>query len=258
MPALIDFQDAVTASHLDPTQRHAVYYVDGAFANRDAVAAQCPHAKLYGITVFGATGLGIFACDSENGDLDIPSTLRWVAEQIALGAKLLCVYANFDRWVNLGLLAAIEALEKRFGVKVRKWVADYDNVRSNMEPWADADQYATGSVDRNVALANFFGDTPPAVTVDPHYAWFDARRRSVFNKLRQERAQVQLYDRLRALQTPKVHPRRVQIGFVRAVLGWYAGRLQRLIQFHPQHPDINRRQWRHDQLAGRAEGKRYV
>lgn len=157
MPALIDFEDAVTAANLDPTQTHAVYYVDGRYANHGAVAARCPHAKLYGITVRGLTGKGIFACDSETGDLDVPSTVAWVTEQVRLGVELICVYANLDRWINQGLLAALA----KYGKRIKRWVAHYTNVRT-VEPWADADQYATGNVDHNVALANFFGNATPA------------------------------------------------------------------------------------------------
>lgn len=72
---LISFDDAVTASNLNPNQKVAVFYADGHYANRDAVARQCPNAKLFGITVFGEVGFGIFAADSETGDLDVPQTL---------------------------------------------------------------------------------------------------------------------------------------------------------------------------------------
>jgi hypothetical protein len=157
MPQLIDFQDAVTAANLDPKQTHAVFYVDGRFANHSAVASRCPHAKLYGITVTGITGQGVFAVDSETGDLDVPSTIRWVEKQVALGVKLIVVYANLDRWLNLGLKAALD----KYGHRIRRWVADYNDVRA-IQPWADAEQYATGNVDRNVALATFFGDAQPA------------------------------------------------------------------------------------------------
>lgn len=162
---LISFEDAVTASNLDPNQKYAVYYADGRYANRAAVAAQCPQAKLFGITVGGLTGPTIFACDSETGDLDVPQTLRWVENQIQLGVKLICVYANLDRFLNLGLLAGVETLERKYGVKVRKWLAHYTGNPVLEYPWVDAEQYADpGPVDLNVALATFFGDLPPTPT----------------------------------------------------------------------------------------------
>jgi len=254
MPALIDFQDAVTATNLDPNQTHAVYYADGRFANRQAVAAQCPKAKLFGITVSGLTGQGIFACDSETGDMDVPSTVAWVAEQVSLGVELICVYANLDRWVNGGLLAALA----KYGSRIKRWVAHYDNVRT-IEPWADAEQYADpGPIDRNVALANFFGDVKPVPEL--HYERFDNRPRLVFKKARRERGQVELYDRLRAQQTPTKHPHRAQLAFVRYVLRFYAGRVWAVAHIKRVNGkpswDVAYRGWRYQELVDRAQGQR--
>lgn len=262
--ALISFQDAVTAANLDPNQTHAVYYTDGRYANRSAVAARCPNAKLYGITVFGETGVGIFACDSEIGDLDVPQTIAWVNEQIKLGVKLICVYANESRWLNEGLLSQIQAIEKAYGIDIKKWVAHYDNLAS-IPSWADAKQYADpGPVDRNVALASFFGDAAPAPKpADPnHYDWFDNTPRMVYLKARRERGQVELYDKLRAMQTPKLHPRRVQLAFVRKVLLWYAKRVATVAIKNQPDKDgtpswgVDHRGWRYQQLLHRSQGQR--
>lgn len=153
---LIEFQDAVTASNLDPGQSHAVYYMDGSFANRDAVAAQCPHALLFGITVFGMTGHEVFACDSEAGDMGIDQTVSWVKQQVALGVDPIAVYANQDRWLNQGLLTKLSA----YGNRIKRWVAHYDNV-AVIPPWADCKQYVSlGTVDVNVARPDFFGAVP--------------------------------------------------------------------------------------------------
>ena len=157
---LISFDDAVTAANLNPNQEYAVFYADGRFANRTAVAARCPKAKLYGITVRGLTGHGIFACDCEAGDLTVQGALRWAEEQIKLKVELICVYASLDTWENQGLLTAIQALEKKYGVRIRKWVAHFNNI-AQIPSWADADQYADpGPVDHDIALATFFSDLP--------------------------------------------------------------------------------------------------
>lgn len=162
MGVLISFEDAVNASVLDPNATHAVFYMDGNYANRDAVAARCPHARLYAITVRGATGHGIFALDSENGDVDtgargvFPETEAWVAEQVRLGVSPIVVYANADRWLNLGLLARLE----HYGNRIERWDANFDGSTA-IPSWASAKQYASSNVDLNVAVANFFGDAPP-------------------------------------------------------------------------------------------------
>ena len=153
---LINFKDAVNASVLDPGATHAVFYCDGAFENEAAVRARCPHAKLYAITTQGRTGHGIFACDSETGDLTIAQTEAWTAEQVRLGVSPVVVYANQDRWLNLGLLNALA----HYGNRIERWDADFDGVAA-VPSWASAKQYATGSVDLDVAVADFFGDAPP-------------------------------------------------------------------------------------------------
>jgi hypothetical protein len=160
MSLLIDFKDAVDASVLDPNATIGIFYCDGRWPNRAAVAARCPHAKLYAITVEGATGHGIFACDSETGDLTVWQTESWVAEQVALGVHPIVVYANQDRWLNLGLLAALA----HYGDRIERWDADYDGIAA-VPSWASAKQYMDGSVDLDVALADFFtgAQPPPAV-----------------------------------------------------------------------------------------------
>lgn len=163
MAHLINFQDAVDASVLDPNATHAVYYMDGHFQNEQAVRARCPHAKLYAITVRGATGHGVFACDSETGDLDIPQTEQWVATQVSLGVFPTVVYANRDRWLNLGLLNALA----KYGHHIERWDADFDG-NPIVPLWADAKQYRSTNVDSNVALANFFDAPPPRKPDDPN------------------------------------------------------------------------------------------
>lgn len=159
----IVFQDAVTAKNLNPNQTHAVFYADGRYANHWAVAQACPHAKLYGITVTGLTGPGVFACDCEPGDLTPAQAEAWAAEQIRLGVKLVCVYASLDTWLSQGLKVALA----KYGSRIKRWVADFNNV-AQIQPWADAEQYADpGPVDLNVALATFFGDAPPAPAPEP-------------------------------------------------------------------------------------------
>jgi hypothetical protein len=261
MSQLINFQDAVTGANLDPTQTHAVYYGDGPFANKAAVAKQCPHAKLFAITVTGGlTGVGVFAIDSEAGDVPVDHTLAWLETQIKLGVHKvhpICAYANENRWLNEGLLVGVQALERKYGVEIEKWDAHYDGI-ATLPSWASAKQYANpGPIDRNVALANFFGDAKPVV--DPQYDRFDSRPRLVFKKARRERGQVELYDRLRAQQTPTKHPHPAQLAFVRYVLAFYAARIA-VVAKAPKSGGwaVNDRKWRFDQIVKRSKGQRVV
>lgn len=169
MPLLLNFRDAVNPSVLDPKALWAVFYMDGHYENEAAVRAQCPHAKLFAITTQGATGHGIFACDSETYDLTVAQTMAWNAEQFRLGVSPICDYADEDRWENQGLLAEVQAFEKAHDMTIEKWDADYDG-SSDLPAWASAKQYATGDVDLDVARANFFASaTPvPAKPVAPH------------------------------------------------------------------------------------------
>jgi hypothetical protein len=155
------FEDAVTAGNLDPKQKNAVYYADGMFANRVPVADHCRDAKLYAITVRGLTGHLVFACDCEKGDLTPAQAEAWVAEQVRLNVELICVYANLSTWQS-----GLQAVLAKYGHRIKRWVAHYDGV--NKVPGGfDCKQYATGLVDRNVALGTFFQGTLPKPDV-PH------------------------------------------------------------------------------------------
>lgn len=164
MTAVIDFKDAVNPAALDPNARYAVFYIDGAFANEAAVRARCPHAKLFAITTQGRTGRGIFACDSELGDLTVAQTEAWVAEQIRLGVELIAVYANLDRWLHQGLRAALS----KYGSRIKRWVADWNGNPNSLPWWADADQYdSLPDVDLDAARATFFAGVKPKAKPRP-------------------------------------------------------------------------------------------
>lgn len=91
------------------------------------------------------------------------------------------------------------------------------------------------------------------IAAGAQYSRFDDKPRRIYGKLRTERGQVQLYDKLRAMQTPKLHPRRIQLRFVRLVLVNFCNRIRTL-----GHLDKFDRQWRLDQMQARAQGKRIV
>jgi hypothetical protein len=252
MTKLIDFRDAVNAAVLDPAATDAVYYLDGRYANRAAVAARCPHARLHAITVRGATGKHIFACDSENGDLTIPETEAWVAEQVRLDVNPIVVYADEDRWINLGLLDALA----HYGGRIERWDADYDG-SPTIPPWASAKQYATGDVDLDAARAAFFTGPPPPPPPDPtHYGWYpDRPLKAYLPTWLVERDVVMECDR--AARHPARNRRRLRT--LRYQCGELAARLETMAEesgdptkFLSQY----HRDWRRRMLDRRASGQR--
>lgn len=159
--SLIRFQDAVTAGNIELPEQYGVYYMDGLFANHGAVSARLPRAKLFAITVRGATGPNIFACDCEVGDLTPAHAEAWVAEQVRLGVPLVCVYANLSTWQG-GLLRALA----KYGKRIKRWVARFDGV-AQVPAGFDCKQYATGRFDADIALSDFFVPFAPK-PVPPH------------------------------------------------------------------------------------------
>lgn len=160
--------DAVTAANLPADAAYAFYYADGEFSNGQAVRERCPHATLEGITVLGSGGVRV--CDCETGDLTPAQAVAWVAHSLEDGMYRPCVYANLDRWENQGLGAELE----RYGSKIRRWVAHYDDV-AEIPAGYDAKQYKTGDVDVNVCADNFFDLRAPAPKPDPKPAHGTAR-----------------------------------------------------------------------------------
>lgn len=109
---------------------------------------------------------------------------------------------------------------------------------------------------RQSERALFLTPVKPTAPADPHhYLWLDAEVRDLgHGRHGSERAIVTEYDRERAhwLKFPG------RLRTLRDDLGILAGRLETVMHDDPAHNDANRRRWRHDQLAGRAQGRRYV
>jgi hypothetical protein len=144
--------DSVNANSIPAGALYAAYYVDGAYANYQAIRNRCPHAHLFSITVRGGAA---DCCDSETGDLSVAQTETWIADRLAGGHYRPCAYANLDRWTNGGLLAGLS----KYGSRIRRWVAAY-NDRADIPPGYDGHQFSTGNVDTSVLLDNFFQGAP--------------------------------------------------------------------------------------------------
>jgi hypothetical protein len=152
MSELITFYDAVTVENIPAAATHVAYYVDGTFANGDAMRQRFPKATMLSITVEGSVA---DACDCETGDMTVATAAAWAHARVAAGQYRPIVYANLNTWADLGLMNALAPL----GDKVRRWLAEWNNV-ADIPAGYDAHQYATGSVDTNVAYPEFFATAP--------------------------------------------------------------------------------------------------
>lgn len=115
-------------------------------------------------------------------------------------------------------------------------------------------QRLAGLVTRRTAERVLF--LTPWVDPDPHhYGWMDSTVRDLgHGHTGSERALAQEYDAKR--QHPFVH--RARLSRLRDDMGILAGRLETVMHDDPAGDVAERRQWRHDQMAGRADGRRYV
>lgn len=159
-------------------------YVDGAFANAQALAARFPHARLLTIAVDPAHDAE--ALDIENGDATPADAAQWFARQVARGVQRPCLYAS------VGLMQAqVVPVLKAAGIGrdvVRLWTAHYAGLHvcahdtcGELAFPADGTQWtdrAYGrSLDQSLLAADFFGTVAapsPATAPSPVPAWQEA------------------------------------------------------------------------------------
>jgi hypothetical protein len=88
--------------------------------------------------------------------------------------------------------------------------------------------------------------------VNPHYDWYDQKRRAIYGGRTEER-RVREYDEKRKLQTPTHHPDRPRLAVLRGYMRLGAARLKFLGQ-----PDKYHRRFRREEMLKRAKGGRVV
>lgn len=149
--------DAVTTANFPLSTKVAACYMDGRFANVAGVRARLPKAQLLTLTTQGGAAVAD-GCDSEEGDLTATETEAWVAARIAAGQRLIVVYANLDRWINQGLLAALA----KYGDRIKRWLSHPDGV-ATIPAGYDAKQYLfEKAIDVSVISSTFLTPwTPP-------------------------------------------------------------------------------------------------
>lgn len=242
-------------------------YVGGWWPDYSPLVAMFPRAKHKSVAVNALEDADIL--DIENGDAVPADAPAWFRRQKARGLELPGFYASASAMPEVIAVLTAAGIQRHEYVL---WVAHYTYVQPTppFEEGADAVQFtdkaAGRNVDQSVTTPAFWGNDPKPKPVKnpPHYDWFDNAPRWVFLKHRTERAQVELYDKLRAQQTRTKHPHRIQLWFVRKVLKWFANRVATVaIKDNPLSNGkpswgIDHRGWRYQQLAHRAQGARLV
>ena len=87
--------DAVTVSNLPPGGTKYAGYVNGHFANHDAICARFPKARVFGIDVNGTGWQAASIFDWEKFDIQTPNVLRnAVTRREAFRPHTACVYSD--------------------------------------------------------------------------------------------------------------------------------------------------------------------
>jgi hypothetical protein len=79
--------DAVDASALPRDAALCLYYVDGKYANYNAVRARCPDATLIGVTTTSSGSLNAQVYDCEKGNGNAVSAALWASEKVRQGQR---------------------------------------------------------------------------------------------------------------------------------------------------------------------------
>ena len=262
--SLIEMQDDTNLSLLHKPVHAWAGYAGGLFPTWHPLDALFPDVPNKSIAVNDQEDADIL--DIENGDATPAQFPAWFRRQKARGLERPGAYAN------LSTMPAVMAAARAAGIKddeYDRWVAHYDGIPElNCGLGEKAKQYTDHgygrSLDLTVCDPSFFDQATVPVQNAVHYDWFDETLRLVFGLARTEREQVELYDKLRAMQTPKLHPRRVQLAFLRQVMKWYAKRLDEVAITEQPNKDgspswgVDHRGWRRKQLWGRYQGRRFV
>lgn len=253
--------DSVTVADIPSDAQYAAGYVNGSYANLQAIKDHCPHLQhLLTIDVNGSSEAECL--DVEPGDAVASQVPDWVRKQKARGVQKPVIYTSASN-----VLAVIGALHGA-GLgrnDIRLWTAHYIgehicNPNCGYGNWqADGTQWTSSSMGRNLDQSllwpSFFGPPPDP---DPHhYLWFSAESYDLRGEKIPERATVQQYDKLRVHPVRNTHA----LHDIRDDLSLLAHRVLTVAHEQPEHngkPSWGQfhRGWRYQGLIKRAEGHR--
>jgi hypothetical protein len=260
--ALIEMQDDTNIKLMHEPVFAWAGYVGGLFPTEHPLFLKYPHVPHVGICVNAEEDGDVL--DMEAGDARPEQFPGWFRRQKARGVKRPKAYASKSD------MPAVIAAANAAGInesEYDRWVASFDGrALLNCGLGEKAKQYTDHgygrSLDLSVVDPSFFDGTTVPVVNKIDYSKFDKTKRRVLGKMRDETTQAQLYDRLRAMQTPKLHPRRAQLAFVRQVMKWFAKRLDEVaITNEPLKNgkpswNVDNRGWRRKQFWARYQGAR--
>lgn len=252
----IQMYDTITIETVPPNPEAVAGYVGGHWPTYNALVQKFPHAHHLSIAV--NAGEDAECLDIEAGDAVPAQGPAWVKRQLARGVKRPVVYASVSSMQTVIDILESSGLHRG---EFRVWTAHYTFTAHLCGPHcgfgfrdnADATQWTDRALGRNLdesqLVDNFFGST---IDVN-HYDWYDGQPVKLFGKKYIERNVVKEYDRLRAMQSRRRHPRRFRLHILRLQLNLLHGRLVRISK---GKPDVYHRDWRKQQLAARVRGER--
>lgn len=127
--------DSTNITNIPANPQAVAGYINGKFANFDALVRRFPHAKHLSIAVTSSADAGCL--DIETGDATPADAPAWVRRQHARGIKRPVVYANTST-----IVAVVNALTHS-GIKRDEylvWTAHYTG-KPHIEPGSDATQW---------------------------------------------------------------------------------------------------------------------
>jgi peptidoglycan hydrolase-like protein with peptidoglycan-binding domain len=168
--------DSISADALPADGTYFAGYVDGEWADRDAIQARFPKATVLSIAVFPSDDADCL--DVETGDATPADAAAWYERQRARGITRPCLYADADT-MEQDLVPILTASGIARSA-VRLWSAHYTHAPHICGPspscgavgiamdgtqWTDL--AAGGDVDESLLLAGFFDGQVPAPAQPP-------------------------------------------------------------------------------------------
>jgi peptidoglycan hydrolase-like protein with peptidoglycan-binding domain len=177
--------DSIDPAQIPAGATAAAGYVDGEWADFDAIKARFPDANVLSIAVFPADDADCL--DIETGDATPSDAAAWYERQRGRGVARPCLYADASTMASkiIPILQAAGGMDR---ASVRLWSAHYTYERHICGPsscgatsidmdgtqFTDAAAGAAGDLDESLLLASFFDGQPaptPAPVPSPVPAW---------------------------------------------------------------------------------------